>query len=133
MTINQKLKRQVRLGDSLLYSSTTPDCATALRSLIVTFAASPLSVTHRLRVVPFASLGALPVSPASLSPLQCLRQLSEMPRSSLAPPSRTIVELFSFSMTLTSISSEVPDPLLLPRASLRTSSTRQTALRSMLP
>ena len=81
MTINQKLKRQVRLGDSLLYSSSTPDCAAALRSLIVTFAASPLSVTHRLRVVPFASLGTFPVSPASLPPLQCLRQLSEVSAS----------------------------------------------------
>ncbi|KAL1521365.1 hypothetical protein AB1Y20_021032 [Prymnesium parvum] len=96
MVINQKLKRQVRLGDTLLYSSLTDDCCAALRSLIVTFAASPLSRDHRLRIVPFSSLGSSPLSPPFVSSFQYLRQLSEVSaseKSLRAPPAEVAVVL----------------------------------------
>ncbi|KAL1505114.1 hypothetical protein AB1Y20_008873 [Prymnesium parvum] len=79
LEVNQKMKRQIRLRDTLLYSAAVPSCATALRSLSVAFVASPLSATHRLVAVDLLRSPLSTVADEAFLPsLQYLRQNAEM-------------------------------------------------------
>lgn len=49
--LNQKLKRQLRLGDAVLHCAKIPDCDAALRSVFLTISFSSLSTSHRFLVV----------------------------------------------------------------------------------